>query len=355
MVGTSKHGPRFRQGALEPASQRDPGTAETSAKRKRGRPKSSGKYLMRRLRMRPSTMDSAIRRASQLLREFAESRGTSAALAAATAAAIGRRAASPSVPLFTGALAAGFLAWSYRDAIHRLERSIRSGEDAALLGASLGSAAPVFGRWSAEADFAGMIVRELEGIPELVVECGTGATTVVIAHKLRQNGSGHLVSFEHDVAYAARNRRMLASANLQDVASVVEAPLRTQQFGDRLVQWYDRSVVEEAIAGRIEILVVDGPPQVGPWARWPALDVFFPFLAKNAVVLVDDGRTRATTRAVRAWNERFPELEVYWLDTVKGTWLLKHGDGSEMHGRLLQLARLIHPRPAGFGRWPVHR
>jgi predicted O-methyltransferase YrrM len=301
------------------------------------------------------TMDSLIRRASQLLREFEQSPRTSAALAAVIAAAIGRRAASPRASLVAGALASGFLAWSYRDAFHRLERSIRSAEDAALLGASLGSAAPVFGRWSAEGDFAGMIVRELEGMPELVVECGTGATTLIIAHKLRQNGSGHLVSFEHDLAYAARIRQVLARANLLGVASVVEAPLRPQQFGDRLVQWYDRSVVHEAVAGRIEILIVDGPPQISPWARWPALEVFFPLLAKNAVVLVDDGRSRATTRAVRAWNERFPELEVYWLDTVKGTWFLKHGAGSEMHGRLLQLARLLHPRPAGFGRWPVHR
>jgi hypothetical protein len=84
---------------------------------------------------------------------------------------------------------------------------IRSAEDAAALSAGLGPAAPLFGRWAAEGDFAGMIVRELERSPRLVVECGSGSTTVVIADKLRQSGSGRVVSLEHDALYLARTTR----------------------------------------------------------------------------------------------------------------------------------------------------
>jgi hypothetical protein len=73
------------------------------------------------------------------------------------------------------------------------------------------------------------------------------------------------------------------------------------------------------------------------------------------VVLLDDGRTNETSRAVQAWVEHFTDLDLYWLDTVKGTWLLRRGDGSVMGGPLIRIARLLHPRPAGFGRWPVHR
>jgi hypothetical protein len=53
--------------------------------------------------------------------------------------------------------------------MQRLERLIRSSEDAAVLSAALGPAAPLFGRWAAEGDFAGMIARELERSPGLVV------------------------------------------------------------------------------------------------------------------------------------------------------------------------------------------
>ena len=257
--------------------------------------------------------------------------------------------------LVSGAAAAGLLGWYYRETAHRLERLIRSAEDAATLSAPLGPAAPVFGRWAAEGDFAGMIARELERAPRLVVECGSGSTTVVIADKLRQSGSGRVVSLEHDAFYAAKTTRLIELAGFNDVASVVEAPLRAQPFGDRIIEWYDRSIVEETIDGQIDVLVVDGPPQVSPWARWPALEVFYPLLVEDPVVLLDDGRTRDTSRAVRAWAEHFTDLDLYWLDTVKGTWLLKRGDGSGMSGPLLRIARLLNPRPSGFGRWPVHR
>jgi predicted O-methyltransferase YrrM len=295
------------------------------------------------------------RRSAHLGRELADSAATAAVLAATAAVGIGRRAGAPAGWLVSGAAAAGLLGWHYRETTHRLERLIRSAEDAAALSASLGPAAPVFGRWAAEGDFAGMIVRELERSPRLVVECGSGSTTLVIADKLRQSGSGRVVSLEHDAFYAARTTRLINLAGLSDLARVVEAPLRPQQFADRIIEWYDRPIVEEAIDGEIDVLVVDGPPQLSPWARWPALEVFYPLLVEDAVVLLDDGRTRQTSRAVRAWVEQFTDLDLYWLDTVKGTWLLRRGDGSGLGGPLLRIARLLHPRPSGFGRWPVHR
>jgi hypothetical protein len=248
------------------------------------------------------------------------------------------------------------LAWHHRDTLQRVERLIRSAEDAAVLSASVGQAAPLFGRWAAEADFAGMIVRELETTrPALVVECGSGSTTLIIASRLRRLGSGRLISLEHEGAYAELTRRALEEAGLSDIASVVEAPLREQRFGDRVVEWYDRVVVDEAIGGPIDVVVVDGPPQVRPWARWPALEVFHGRLGPRFVALLDDGRTRETTKAVHAWVDEFPDLDLYWLDTVKGTWLVTRRDANSMRGRPLQAARMLHPRPPGFGRWPIHR
>jgi predicted O-methyltransferase YrrM len=295
------------------------------------------------------------RRTRQFRRELVDSAGTTAALAAVAAVGIGRRQGAASAWLVSGAAAAGLLGWYHRETTHRLERLIRSAEDAAALSAALGQAAPLFGRWAAEGDFAGMIARELERSPALVVECGSGLTTLVIANKLRQSGSGRVVSFEHDPFYADRTDRLITLAGLSEVAQVVKAPLRSQQFSNRMVEWYDRSIVEQTIKGKIDVLVVDGPPQITPWARWPALEVFYSRLAETPVVLLDDGRTRETSRAVRAWVEHFTDLELYWLDTVKGTWLLMRADGSGMRGVMLRVARFVHPRPTGLGRWPVHR
>jgi Methyltransferase domain len=295
------------------------------------------------------------RRSKQLGHEIASGAGTTAVLASAVAVGLARRNGVSGAALVSGGAAAGVLAWWYRTSLHRVERQIRSSEDAAVLGAALGAAAPLFGRWAAEGDFAGMIARELDETPGLILECGSGSTTLVIADRLRRAGSGRLISLEHDSLYAASTARLLASAGLDGIARVVEAPLRIQQLGDRSVEWYDRSSVETAIDGEIVMLVVDGPPQVSPWSRWGALPVLYPYLAQNFVALLDDGRTRETSRAVYAWIDQFPDLDLYWLDTVKGTWLLKRRESGGMSGRLLRIARLLNPRPAGGGRWPVHR
>jgi predicted O-methyltransferase YrrM len=291
----------------------------------------------------------------QLGHEIAYSCAAAGALAAASTLGVGRINGASRRALIAGASAAGLLGWHRRARSQQLERLIRSAEDGSIIGSRLGAAAPLFGTWAAEGDFAGMVARAVEASPGLVVECGSGSTTIVIADRLRRAGSGRLVSLEHDSAFADSTARSLAAAGLADVAVVVHAPLREQQVGERVVEWYDRSTVEDAIDDVIDVLVVDGPPQVAPWARWAALPVLHRRLADNFTVLLDDGRTRATLRAVRAWLDELSDLELYWLDTVKGTWLLKRRTGEGLSDSSLRVARIVHPRPSGFGRWPVRR
>jgi predicted O-methyltransferase YrrM len=240
----------------------------------------------------------------------------------------------------------------------RLQREVRGAVDAASLAAALGGAAPLFGRWAVEPDFAGIVAREVEHTPGLVVECGSGATTLIIAAMLRRAGSGRLVSIEHDADYAERTRRALDAAGLHDLVDVAVAPLRDQEVAGRAVSWYDAGVVAGAIDGEIDVLVVDGPPQRTPWSRWPALAVLHGRLAPEATVIVDDGRTRAARVTTRAWTEALGDMERYWLDTVKGTWLLRRRPGRPPRrgsDALLKVVAALQPRPSGSGLWPVRR
>jgi predicted O-methyltransferase YrrM len=286
--------------------------------------------------------------------EVANSPPLAGVLATAALARASRACSESRLPL---AMAGGLTVAAGLHALHRLERAIRSAEDAAALAGMLGADTPLFGQWSADADFAAAVARELEREPELVVECGSGATTVVIASRLRRNNRGRLVTLEHDSDYAERTRRVLSSVGLDDVACVVTAPLRRQRIGGRDVAWYDQAEVRRALNGRIDLLIVDGPPQTTPFARWPALEALHPLLAPAAVILADDGRTRDALVMAHAWNRRFADVELYWLDTVKGTWMLRRTDRTR--GRLfkavLRVARTLNPRPSGFGRWPVRR
>jgi predicted O-methyltransferase YrrM len=298
--------------------------------------------------------------AGRLSRAVAEVEQSAVALAALTALAT--VAATRPLPLgrrVTLGLAAAGAVGSHVRAAGRLAREVRSATDAASLTAVLGGAAPLFGRWAVEADFAGIVAREVEQAPGLVVECGSGATTLIIAAMLRRSGRGRLVSIEHDEAYAERTTRALEAAGLLDVVELVVAPLRDRQVAGRTVRWYDAERVTQAIDADIDLLVVDGPPQRTRWSRWPALAVLHPRLAPHATVLVDDGRTRAALATTRAWTDAFPDLERYWLDSVKGTWLLRRRPDDRSDGRslgtLLKVAGALQPRPSGSGLWPVRR
>ena len=76
----------------------------------------------------------------------------------------------------------------------------------------------------------------------------------------------------------------------------------------------------------IDLLVVDGPanpPEVGGWARYPALPVLDPLLAAGAIVFVDDVHRDGERRMVAAWLEEFPEWHAREVNTTRGLVLME--------------------------------
>jgi predicted O-methyltransferase YrrM len=241
---------------------------------------------------------------------------------------------------------------------HRLQREIRNSGDAAAVAAWLGAWTPPLGAWAIEPDFGRLIAIELADKPDVVVECGSGATTLLIAAFLQRNGRGRLFTLEHDRGYAERIRQQVQAAGMGDVCEVIWASLTPQSFGDQSVHWYDAAKIAD-LPDHVDVLVVDGPPAVTPWARWPALEVLSDRLAPGAAVLVDDGRRRDELRTVLRWQAEYDDLELHWHDTVKGTWRLVKSDAERPAGRVVSsyryVRRRLSPRPQGYGRWPVHR
>lgn len=242
---------------------------------------------------------------------------------------------------------------------HRVDRQVRNSADASLVAALLGDQAPSLGTWSIEADFAQLVAGEIQTGRELIVECGSGATTLVVAACLKARGSGRLLTIEHDARFAVQTRRRLDSADLSEYVDLVVAPLVEQRYGSVSTPWYDETSFAEHLPDAIDLLIVDGPPSTHTWARWPALEYFARLLAPEAVVLVDDGRRRDERRTVFRWSAEHPDIELYWHDTIKGTWKLRkvrrRPVDSRPVGALRRLLQIIHPTPAGFGRWPIRR
>lgn len=149
------------------------------------------------------------------------------------------------------------------------------------------------------------------GCPELIVELGSGVSTVVLARLLRELGTGRLLAVEHDEAWAARVVRQLAREDLAEFALVVRAPLRPSERAWESCEWYDEDALLTAIdasptgAPPIDVLVVDGPPAWQPsaeHARYPALGALGTRLALGARIVLDDVERAGEQAVLVRWQ-----------------------------------------------------
>jgi predicted O-methyltransferase YrrM len=179
------------------------------------------------------------------------------------------------------------------------------------------------GRWAIDPRFAEILTVTIGNRrPQLVVELGSGASTVIAAASLRALGEGRVLSLEHDAGWAEQTRALLGQRGLDGWAEVVHAPLVDHGEGRGAYRWY--ALPDPArFEGGIDLLVVDGPPRkTSPDARYPALPLFREHLSPASAILMDDGNRREERSIVRRWArelratvEHFPE--------GRGTWLLR--------------------------------
>jgi predicted O-methyltransferase YrrM len=142
--------------------------------------------------------------------------------------------------------------------------------------------------------------------PRLVVELGSGTSSVWLGYALEQYG-GKLISLDHDADYARKTRAMLAAHGLNAVVEVREAPLRELTATGKTYQWYDTEALDDLTG--VDLLLVDGPPAAtGPDARYPALSVLEKRLASTATVVLDDANRQDERDAVLRWTQEVPGL-----------------------------------------------
>jgi predicted O-methyltransferase YrrM len=124
--------------------------------------------------------------------------------------------------------------------------------------------------------------------PSLIVECGSGASTLWLALALRRFGiDGRIIALDHDPVFCQRTRDFLARHDVLDLAEVRDAPLESFSLDGETYSWYARTAWED-LAG-IDLLFVDGPPAAtGHQARYPALPLLNKSLSPIATIVLDD-------------------------------------------------------------------
>jgi predicted O-methyltransferase YrrM len=165
--------------------------------------------------------------------------------------------------------------------------------------------------WSLRPEALAALTLEVRGGRRELVECGAGVSTIVLARALREGG-GRLHSLEHDPAWAAMVRSLLAAEGLDGVARVIDAPLRPHPLAPGDGEWYASDALAALPASGIDLLLVDGPPAGEPEIqrrRYPALPMLAPRLAPHAIIVLDDasrpGEAWALDRWERATDFRF--------------------------------------------------
>jgi predicted O-methyltransferase YrrM len=161
--------------------------------------------------------------------------------------------------------------------------------------------------WAASPDLLVVLVDLIiTGRPSLVVECGSGASTLWLALAMRRFGiDGRIIALEHDPVFGDETRAFLARHDVSDLAEVRDAPLEDFSLDGEIYSWYARRAWED-LAG-IDLLFVDGPPAAtGHQARYPALPLLNGSLSPAAAVILDDLVVPDMQKVLRLWLDAYP-------------------------------------------------
>lgn len=155
--------------------------------------------------------------------------------------------------------------------------------------------------WTISPDLALRVVNDIRSShPNLILECGSGVSSIVIGHALRLFGYGQLISLEHDSRFYAQTRDWIANHDLEDYVCVRLAPLCYDSSMQSSQLWYTRNAWEDLDS--IDMVLVDGPPRdTGPLARYPALPLLYHHLSEGALIYLDDGDRDEERDVAQGW------------------------------------------------------
>jgi predicted O-methyltransferase YrrM len=178
--------------------------------------------------------------------------------------------------------------------------------------------------WAASPDLLMVLVDlVITERPSLVVECGSGASTLWLALALQRfEIDGRIIALEHDPVFAGQTREFLARHDVRDLAEIRDAPLESFSLDGQTYSWYARRAWED-LAG-IDLLFVDGPPATtGERARYPALPLLSGSLSPVATAVLDDLVVPDMQEVLRLWLDAYPDYRSEILPLEKQAAVLR--------------------------------
>jgi predicted O-methyltransferase YrrM len=173
--------------------------------------------------------------------------------------------------------------------------------------------------WAGSPDFLLVLANHaLERQPLHMLECSSGASTLVLARCAQINGRGHVYSLEHDPAFAEKTREQLRRQRLEEFATILDSPLMPVPDHANLAsnRWYSLGNLPDL---PFDMLVIDGPPAVvDTKARMPAGPLLFKRMASGASIFLDDADRSGEREIAAHWLATVPGLRMEHLGCEKG-------------------------------------
>jgi predicted O-methyltransferase YrrM len=160
---------------------------------------------------------------------------------------------------------------------------------------------PGLRHWALSPDALRLVIRTMfDRRPRLVVECGSGSSSIWLGYAAEHLGTGRIVSLEHDERFANTSRDLVRAHGLEDIVEIRYAPLTPWRAAEDSQPWYDIGAIGDLT--EIDLIIVDGPPgSTGPSARYPALPVLLPRCAEDAMIVLDDAHRPDETAVSDRW------------------------------------------------------
>jgi predicted O-methyltransferase YrrM len=178
--------------------------------------------------------------------------------------------------------------------------------------------------WAASPDLLVVLVDLVKtGRPSLVVECGSGVSTLWLALAMRRfEIDGRIIALDHDPVFGGQTRDFLARHDLRDLAEVRDAPLESFSLEGETYSWYATGAWEDLTG--IDLLFIDGPPATtGHQARYPALPLLSGSLSPAATVVLDDLVVPDMQKVLQRWLDAYPEFSSELLPLEKHAAVLR--------------------------------
>lgn len=181
--------------------------------------------------------------------------------------------------------------------------------------------------WAASPDVLRLLIERIAlDRAKIIVECGSGSSSVWLGYAVQRFGGGRVISLEHDERFAETSRALVLAHGLEDVVEIRHAPLTGWAAEGEHIPWYDTGAVQDL--ADIGLIFVDGPPgATAPLARYPAVPVLLPRCAPDAWVVLDDTGRPAEREVADRWLREYPELTGTAYPAEKGAMVLRRHPG----------------------------